>query len=486
MTRPRRNRRRRDVARAYPWLGLAALVLIIAGFATSYNANSGLPLERSYEFYVDLPDANRLVKLSQVRIGGVRVGQVMDVQGRRGSSADPRPGARVLVKITDGQEQLPVDSQVAVRPASVLGATYLDIVPGRSSTTIEPRGVLPIAQATDNVELTDLLDLFDRRTARDVQRAARSVGDGLAGRGADLGETVETTARLLPDLGVVSGRLAADETRLGPLLAAVDRTMSGLAAEEDALREGTTAAGSVFEALDRSAADVAATIDAFPVSATRVTLGLRRLRPALADLATIARELRPGARVLPTTLRHANSLLERGVPAFAALRRTAPRVTQTADDLESFSRLPHSSGAIRKLGHLSEASAPLAKDLGVAQVHCNVVGAFTETVGSAFAGNGVGKGPTILNFHLKSLGTNVTEIFQNGSPLPNLHTNYAPFMNERECEAGNEPFHHDRRVLANPSGDQPKNYLPTSVDPARTAEARRVGLLDDPPAEVGR
>ena len=56
---------------------VTVLVTIVAVFL-SYNANTGLPFVPTYDLKANLPNAAQLVKGIEVRIGGARVGQVVE------------------------------------------------------------------------------------------------------------------------------------------------------------------------------------------------------------------------------------------------------------------------------------------------------------------------------------------------------------------------------------------------------------------------
>src|SRR5690606_15735411 len=102
-------------------------------------------------------------------------------------AADGKPAhARVRLKIDRDVGPLPVDSEVTIRPASVLGATYVEVELGQSSETVPEGGALGLERAAGTVELTDLLDVFDEATARSFRAALRESATGLAARGRSL------------------------------------------------------------------------------------------------------------------------------------------------------------------------------------------------------------------------------------------------------------------------------------------------------------
>src|SRR5439155_445126 len=83
--------------------GVAAIVYV------SYTANSGLPFAGAYRLTVEVPNADRLIKNDEVRIGGVRVGQVQGVTAQT-APAGRRPFARIEVSLSPSAGPLPVDT----------------------------------------------------------------------------------------------------------------------------------------------------------------------------------------------------------------------------------------------------------------------------------------------------------------------------------------------------------------------------------------
>src|SRR5690349_6742084 len=115
--------------------GLA--ILFIAGvvlFITS-RALTGLPWESTYEVTVKVPDAAKLVRHADVRIGGARVGQVLSIKAVKREGEQP-PHAELKLQLRDAGWPLPKDSTAEVRLASVLGGKYLSLVPGRSERMV--------------------------------------------------------------------------------------------------------------------------------------------------------------------------------------------------------------------------------------------------------------------------------------------------------------------------------------------------------------
>ena len=119
---------------------LAGVLILLAGAAimfVSYGAQNGLPWEPTYEIEIAVPDAGKVAKNAEVRIGGARVGQVIRIKAvpREG---DVPPHAVLEVQLDKDVGPLPVDTRAEVRLASVLGASAITIRYGSSSMGRSP------------------------------------------------------------------------------------------------------------------------------------------------------------------------------------------------------------------------------------------------------------------------------------------------------------------------------------------------------------
>jgi phospholipid/cholesterol/gamma-HCH transport system substrate-binding protein len=146
---------------------LGAIVLIVAivflGFA--YSA-SQLGDESGYELIARFDRVDGLQRGSDVRIGGIKVGTVID------QTLDPAT-YRAQVRFTMREDvEVPADSSVAVAMDGLLGGKYLSLVPG---------GDVEILAAGDEVTLTqsaiNLEDLIGQLIF------SQGSGDGASGPG---------------------------------------------------------------------------------------------------------------------------------------------------------------------------------------------------------------------------------------------------------------------------------------------------------------
>src|SRR3954451_8968698 len=86
---------------------ITTLILILAVFL-AYNANNGLPFVPTYRVSVEVPNASTLVRGNDVRIGGLRVGLVENVEPVQESDGDVH--AKLDLKLNKDVEPIPKNS----------------------------------------------------------------------------------------------------------------------------------------------------------------------------------------------------------------------------------------------------------------------------------------------------------------------------------------------------------------------------------------
>ena len=473
-----RTARRHDNRRLTGALGVVAIAVAAVVGYVSYNALSGLPFQSSYNVGVAVPNAERLIPTDDVRIGGVRVGQVTGVVAVPSQGGAP-PHALIRVALDPSVGGLPVDTTAALRAASALGATYLQLSLGHASTRIPAGGVLPLARSSNTVAVTDLFQIFNGSAARHLQDAIGGLASGFAGRGTAVNSTIGSISSLLQPLVSVESTLASPDSHLASFLTAWASTSGALAPESSALASLLSAGATTLGPLSRERAALGATIEATPPAESAATAAFIDVRPALDGLAELVAQLAPGARDLPDALAIANSALLAGVPPLRALPTLTDPLRHSLSVLEQVSRLDSTGGALRKLGDFLSATEQTLAVLTPAQVYCNIIGLFGQNISSAILSDGVGEGPSVGTFGLASYGNN-NDPYQAAKAGPDAHVDSVPTENATECQSGNEPFSTHTQDLSPPSGRQPNHTRTTHPPPGALELARSVGLLAPP------
>ena len=238
--------RERD-PRALGAVGLAVLLaLVFAAFRLDDLAALG---GRTYQ--AAFRDASGLMVGDEVRLAGVRVGQVTDVGLARGAAG---PYVRVRFRLDDDGVRLGQRSSASIRIKTVLGQKYLAVRsagPGRLpeggqiplERTATPFDVVPavseLADTLDRIDTAQLAAAFTTlaQTFADTPADMRSALHGLsrlsqtiAGRDAELRE-------LLARARAVTGVLAARDEEFGKLVADGDVLLAEVSRRRDAIHD---------------------------------------------------------------------------------------------------------------------------------------------------------------------------------------------------------------------------------------------------------
>jgi virulence factor Mce-like protein len=469
----RRTRRARPSARL-TIIGVLAIAIVAVVGWIAYRANFGLPWQSRYELNVRVPDADRLIDGADVRVGGVRVGEVLAINAQPGPRGT-EPYATLKLALSGSVGPLPANSTVQVRPASVLGLTYVDLHPGNSRRTIAAGGTLPLSAAKPASDLTDLFNIFDHSSAASFQQSLSGLAYGVAGRGTAINASIASLDQLLPNLTSVASELAAPSTQLADTLGAYEQLVAAVAPVSVPLAAATDYAATTFTALDSVGQALGAAIDAAPGAESATTVAFTRAAPALDNLGRLVVALRQGGALLPGAVADLNATLSAGieplnqVPAFSApLHRALAALDSLASD--------HAANrSLAKLSTLATATDGVLSALTPAQVDCNVLGTWSQYFGSMWGGLGDGQGPALANLLVTSDGAEGEEL-QNARPSPNVAINPLPIEDQQQCQSGNEPFT-GHQQLNNPSGVLSRSTRTTVPPPGVTALARKAGLL---------
>lgn len=455
---------------------LAGAVIIVLGMIAtvlSYQASRGLPVVPTYDVSVDVADAAELVAAnSDVRIGTARVGVVRAVRPMQGESEGDPPFARLDLGLDTSVGPLPVDSVVEVRPRSALGAKYVDLSPGSSEQTIESGGVLPLAQSIPATELDAALEIFDQPTRRLLQTAVINLGDGFAGRGSAINEAIAAARQVQNPALRVTETFADPASNLAGTIRATAAVTGAVAPVAQSLGSLIDDAGTTAGAVDDARTEFAR---GFAELVPTEDLALRVIRetgPVLEDAAAIARQVRPGTRVLPKAGRRAAGVLKAALPVMRQMPRAAADTDKAFGALEDLAGNELVDPVFGQLTRTVTSLGRVMEVLGVGQRACNIAGTFARNIGSVF-GSGDRNGTWTTMVLILDAG----EMFPAKNAAGNLHVNPYPNVNAKECESGNEPYDIGESSFGNPEGNQSKRFHMTRPPKDAWQRAKRAGLI---------
>ncbi|MGW0231153.1 MCE family protein [Actinopolymorpha singaporensis] len=230
-----------------------AVFVVVTTLATALLAvtiaNVGLGASR--EYHAVFTDVTGVEKGDDVRIAGVRVGEVraVDVLPERGG------GALARLTFTVAADQVLARSVLAtIRFRNLVGQRYVALSEGAGGAAPLPAGgTIPVAQTRPALDLTVLFDgfkpLFAALSPQDVNQLAYEIIQVLQGEGGTVESLLAHTASLtstladrdkvigdlIDHLDTVLATVAKRDRKLSALVVQLQRFVSGLAEDRKAI-----------------------------------------------------------------------------------------------------------------------------------------------------------------------------------------------------------------------------------------------------------
>jgi phospholipid/cholesterol/gamma-HCH transport system substrate-binding protein len=188
----------------------AAIFVLVTGLATAVLAvsisNTGVGDTATY--YAKFTDATSLNPGDDVRINGVRVGQV------DGLSIVDQKVARVEFSV-DRNRRLPAGVAAVIKYRNMVGQRYIALQRGSQSGNLPQGAEIPLERTTPALDLTDLFNgfkpLFQALSPKDVNQLSGEIVQVLQGEGG----TVES---LLAHTGSLTTTLAGRDKVIGEVI----------------------------------------------------------------------------------------------------------------------------------------------------------------------------------------------------------------------------------------------------------------------------
>jgi virulence factor Mce-like protein len=346
----------RTIAKSAAALAFVGVLLYVG--LTSYN---GVPGRHYGTLYTDVAGVGNLIQHDPVRIAGVRVGQVQDI------GLSKRGRAQITLQI-EPHTDIPSDSVVRVRANGLLGARYVQLIPGSSRTLLGNGATISARADALSSGVSDALDTFDAQTRQRLGDAVDGLGEGVLGHGTQLNDALAVLAPAIPQFSAIMQAVTARPGSAERLLPSLDRLVTPLdqsRAQLAALLRPAQRAIAPFA--DQRVALRAALAQAPPALASaqnglhhgdRLLASARRLSGAVkTTFPSIAPGLRAATRLLrdaPAPLTRARALLDAAVPAVPA----ALKLTRSLDPV-----LPRLSGGLTDAIPVLDYIAPRACDV---------------------------------------------------------------------------------------------------------------------------
>ncbi len=368
---------------------VTVLVAIVAVFL-AYNANQGLPFVPTYDVKAEIPSGAKLVPGNEVRAGGFRIGLVEEVSPKTVEINGRRRSVAVIdMKLEKDVEPLKADTAVRVRPRSALGLKFVEITPGTRGKELAAGDTIALENASEPLDLEDVLATFDPPTRRSVRSATVGFGNAFAGRGASLNTAIEALNPFFRDLVPVMSNLAESDTELDRFFVELGESAAQVAPVAEVQARLFAKMADTFAAFVESPAALQETIEKSPPTLEASIESFRVTRPFLSDFADLASRLRPAAQELPRSLPPLNSALAVGTPVLPRTADLSDRLGDSFTALGDLMERPATLLALRDLREGLAVSRPALEFIAPYQTVCNHFIYFIHSLGElAVAGPG--------------------------------------------------------------------------------------------------
>jgi phospholipid/cholesterol/gamma-HCH transport system substrate-binding protein len=253
-----------------------------------------------------------------VRVAGVQIGQISDVQVEDGVAV-------VQIEIDEQFENvIREDASALLRPRTGLKDMLLEVDPGQGDV-LPSGGRIPVANTNPDVNPDEILSTLDSDTRPYLRMLVSGAGKGLRGRGDDLAATLKQLEPLHRDLARVSRAGARQRVALKRLINRYGLLMQELGRHPGELRRLVSASQSVFEALASQDTNISEAVARLPGT-------LRQTQSTLARVDTLANVLAPSVTALRRPFR---TLDQTNAAVRPFLRETTPIVR---DQIRPFAR----------------------------------------------------------------------------------------------------------------------------------------------------
>jgi phospholipid/cholesterol/gamma-HCH transport system substrate-binding protein len=317
---------RRDRRKRVPNAAIGAIVLLVIVLASVLAFTKELPWSDGYEVKATFTTAQNIRTSSPVRIAGVNVGEVTDVQpldsgdeelaaalgeDRAQAAAVEDSGGQqaavVTMRIEDEARPIKQDATFQLRPRLFLeGNLFVDVKPGSPGSPEAPDGyTFPLEQSSVSVQLDQVLTTFQADVRQDLRTFLDEFGSALVDYGGAEGfqELYRSSAGSFKATSQVNEALLGTEPHdLSGFVRNFDRVAQGLSRHEEQLKDLVTNFRRFAGSFAAESASLERGIRTLPEVLEASRPAFRNLNAAFPPLRAFAREALPGVRSTPPTL----------------------------------------------------------------------------------------------------------------------------------------------------------------------------------------
>lgn len=397
---------------------IALAVLAVAAAAAGVLLLAG---GDPYRLTLRFENASQLVTGNQVKVGGVPVGEVTEIE-----LADDN-AALVHVEITD-EDLTPLHegtrAEVRVSSLSSVANRFIQLHPGpNNAPELEDGASLATASTSSVVEIDSVLATLDagtRTAAQDLLRNQRALYTGAT---AEANRGLIALNPALSQLDLLARDLGRDDAALRGFLVKTASVVSAVAGRDRDLESALDGAAATARELSGERAALTGVLRRAPRTLATATGALRDLDTTFTSLRPAARELRAAAPPAARLVDALQPLLGRSGPALDAVRGLLPdlrTVLARMPGLRDTALPAFAAGAtaLRDTDPILAGTRPYVPD-----IFHGLVNGFGGTQADSYDANGqyARIGPVASNLSVTGAGSQLTDSlglpFESGNTL---------------------------------------------------------------------
>jgi phospholipid/cholesterol/gamma-HCH transport system substrate-binding protein len=325
-------------------------ILVMVGFALScfglllylWLAFGGsTPLKpKGYRFETSFGEATQLAKEADVRISGVSVGKVKDIQPDKATGR-----STAVIELQARYAPLAKDAKAILRQKTLLGETYVELTPGdgRRAGWVPENGHLSAARVSSTVELDEIFRAFDPKTRAEFQNWIQTFAQTTDGRARDINDALGNLPPFASDTTTLLQILESQSGAVRKLVSNTGVVFNALSERDGQLQGLIKNSNTVFSTTAKRNQELAQTFQALPTfekeserTVKRLTTFAKNTDPLISQLRPAARQLSPTLQELSATAPDLKALFRDLDPAITASKKGLPATQALLDELKPF------------------------------------------------------------------------------------------------------------------------------------------------------
>ncbi len=305
-----------------------AVVIGLLALAVALLAYVLLGGNGQHTYRLTFETAGQLVKDNDVQVGGRRIGSVKKIE------LDDNNQVQITIAVKEPYAPLHAGTTAVIRQTSLTGVAnrYIALSPAPDTNPqLQDDALIPANKTTTAVDLDQLFDTLNPKTAKGLQDTIRGFGDWYAGVGPESNKVAKYFAPSLQALRGVVEKVSADRPALEALVQDTSVVVKTLGDRAPTLTDLVTNTNTSLGAIASENQSLAQALDYLPQTLRRASTTFVNLRATMDDLDKLVAVSKPQSKNLAPFLAKLEPLLTEATPTVNQLARLVKQPGATND-----------------------------------------------------------------------------------------------------------------------------------------------------------